>query len=50
MELCSGGARDEQYGQANIGLWRMPMEMQGEEGRDKLRKAAGRSTYPIIRG
>jgi len=22
----------------------------GEEGRDKLRKAAGRSTYPEIRG
>ena len=26
------------------------MELQGEEGRDKLRKAAGRSTYPLIRG
>ena len=22
----------------------------GEEGRDKLRKAAGRSKYPVIRG
>ena len=22
----------------------------GEEGRDKLRKAAGRSKYPLIRG
>jgi hypothetical protein len=25
-------------------------EPHGEEGRDKLRKAAGRSTYPMIRG
>jgi len=25
-------------------------EPHGEEGRDKLRKAAGRSTYPAIRG
>jgi hypothetical protein len=25
-------------------------ELYGEEGRDKLRKAAGRSTYPVIRG
>ena len=28
----------------------MPMEPHGEEGRDKLRKATGRSTYPVIRG
>ena len=28
----------------------MPMELQGEEGRDKLRKAAGRSKYSVIRG
>ena len=26
------------------------LELTGEEGRDKLRKAAGRSTYPVIRG
>ena len=26
------------------------MELQGDEGRDKLREAAGRSTYPVIRG
>jgi len=26
------------------------LELYGEEGRDKLRKAAGRSTYPVIRG
>ena len=26
------------------------LEPGGEEGRDKLRKAAGRSTYPVIRG
>ena len=26
------------------------MELYGDEGRDKLRKAAGRSTYPVIRG
>lgn len=26
------------------------LELRGEEGRDKLRKAAGRSTYPVIRG
>ena len=25
-------------------------ELEGEEGRDKLRKAAGRSTYSEIRG
>ena len=25
-------------------------ELRGEEGRDKLRKAAGRSKYPVIRG
>jgi len=34
----------------NIGLWRMPVEPQGDEGRDKLRKATERSTYPVIRG
>ena len=28
----------------------MPVELHGDEGRDKLRKAAGRSTYPAIRG
>ena len=38
------------YGQVGIGSWRMPMEPQGDEGRDKLRKAAGRGTYPVIRG
>ena len=26
------------------------LELYGEEGRDKLRKAAGRSTYPVIPG
>ena len=26
------------------------MESHGDEGRDKLRKATGRSTYPVIRG
>ena len=26
------------------------LELADEEGRDKLRKAAGRSTYPLIRG
>ena len=26
------------------------LELYGDEGRDKLRKAAGRSTYPVIRG
>ena len=25
------------------------LEPTGEEGRDKLRKASGRSTYPVIR-
>ena len=34
----------------SIGPWRMPVELHGDEGRDKLRKAAGRSTYPVIRG
>ena len=26
------------------------LELPGEEGRDKLRKAGGRSTYPVIPG
>ena len=26
------------------------LELPGDEGRDKLRKAAGRSKYPVIRG
>ena len=26
------------------------LELYGDEGRDKLRKAAGRSTYSVIRG
>ena len=26
------------------------LELSGEEGRDKLRKAGGRSTYPVIPG
>jgi len=26
------------------------LELRGEEGRDKLRKARGRSTYPVIPG
>jgi len=26
------------------------LELYGDEGRDKLRKATGRSTYPVIRG
>lgn len=34
----------------DIGPWRMPVELRGDEGRDKLRKAAGRSIYPVIRG
>jgi len=33
----------------DVGPWRMPVEPHGDEGRDKLRKAAGRSTYPVIR-
>ena len=28
----------------------MPVALGGEEGRDKLRKAAGRGKYPLIRG
>ena len=32
-----------------IGLWRMPMELRGEEGRGKLRKVPCRSTHPVIR-
>ena len=34
----------------DVGPWRMPVEPHGDEGRDKLRKAAGRSTCPLIRG
>ena len=28
----------------------MPVALGGEEGRDKLRKAAGRRKWPVIRG
>ena len=39
----------KEYGQARKGPWGMPMELSGEEGRGKLRKAAGRSKHPVIR-
>ena len=49
--ITAAGARGtDNMVKRKLGLWRMPMEPQGEEGRDKLRKAAGRSTCPLIRG
>ena len=49
--ISAAGARGtDNMVKRKLGLWRMPMEPQGEEGRDKLRKAAGRSTCPLIRG
>ncbi len=44
------GNRKDNMVKRNIGSWRMPMELEGDEGRDKLRKAAERSTYPLTRG
>ena len=32
------------------GAWGMPVALGGEEGRDKLRKAAVRGKYPLTRG
>ena len=43
-------AEGGQYGQAKERFMVDALELQGDEGRDKLRKAAGRSTYPVIRG
>ena len=34
---------------ANKGAWGMPVAPGGEEGRDKLRKAAGIGKYELIR-
>ena len=52
MSLLTRGTagREGGYGQENIGPRRMPVEPQGEEGRGKLREAAGRGTHPLIRG
>ena len=48
--FAAGARGTDNMVKRKLGLWRMPMEPQGEEGRDKLRKAAGRSTCPLIRG
>ena len=48
--LAEGARGTDNMVKRKLGLWRMPMEPQGDEGRDKLRKAAGRSTCPLIRG
>ena len=45
--MTTGVSRE--YGQARKSPWGMPMELSGEEGRGKLRKAAGRSKHPEIR-
>jgi hypothetical protein len=37
------------YNKQNKGVWGMPVALRGEEGRDKLRKAAGIGTYELIR-
>ena len=47
---CGVHAEGGQYGQAKERFMVDALELQGDEGRDKLRKAAGRSTYPVIRG
>ena len=36
--------------QENKSIRRMPLAPEAEEGRAKLRKATGRSKYPVIRG
>ena len=48
--FAAGARGTDNMVKRKLGLWRMPMEPQGDEGRDKLRKAAGRSTCPLIRG
>ena len=54
MLECAGSASE---GEGEEVIWSSEyrstadaLEPGGEEGRDKLRKAAGRSTYPVIRG
>ena len=37
------------YNKQNKGVWGMPVALRGEEGRDKLRKAAGIGTHDVIR-
>ena len=39
----------KKYNKQNKGVWGMPVALRGEEGRDKLRKAAGIGTYELIR-
>ena len=42
--------KGEKKKKAKKGARGMPVALGGEEGRDKLRKAAGRGKYPLIRG
>ena len=42
--------RGSNMAKRRMGPWWMPEEPGGDEGRDKPREAAGRSTYPSIRG
>ena len=37
------------HNKQNKGVWGMPVALRGEEGRDKLRKAAGIGTHDMIR-
>ena len=40
---------NRKYNKQNKGVWGMPVALRGEEGRDKLRKAAGIGTHELIR-
>ena len=42
--------RAKETEKARKGAWGMPVALGGDEGRDKLRKAAGRGKCPAIRG
>jgi hypothetical protein len=40
---------NKKHNKQNKGVWGMPVALRGEEGRDKLRKAAGIGTHEVIR-
>ena len=44
------GGRADNMAKRNKRSMADALELPGDEGRDKLRKAAGRSKYPVIRG
>ena len=43
------GFMTKKHNKQNKGVWGMPVALRGEEGRDKLRKAAGIGTHELIR-